>query len=735
MPNFIGFKVELWSEELGSITGTVKSYDSSRIDLMDAVVNGESNCVSSYSVDRKFIQRLRILSISGDPPPSSTESSRTTSSRDQRRDRLRNIPNTYSVYVCPSSPPRVVRLQHSPPSETLCVPKPGASKTVDRSLAPPAVDSSGLGKSSAASINRTTSASGGLRSRSRSVGEGVLGECVSGCESEPVSNSILNHGRRNNSKKSRNHTGGRSRRWGNSQDHQHNQMVDGWDSVRVEDFIDEDFDFEANLALFDKQAFYEEADAQLAADGKQPPPRPSFPADDQVLVEGPNGIGFVPRSSHSASFTHGQSSIGSPFPDSKPSFPAPLTSKPVVSRRPLEEPSVPATTAASPPVQKLVSSAKLHQPSGTWFSPTGQRVPVLSPQSHQRLLSYLATGEIPELKIRTIGLSWARLLEGAGQTVASVVTHHLRQTGTHGLRGQHSRHPLRVVVLTGCPNVGSTLAVNTARQLANRGACVLVHPAGDPALPSTPMAADSSGLDFVCSGSISCPHLAAAYRAELALAKTFAPRPALYGLLQDDYADDNGWDDTASEEDSQTESEDDDDEERRQNGRKASITASKMKCSSPGRELSQVGRMWISRIPGLKFVSKPSGITRRPRNTLVDLLILGQPVSQLDRRLQQWLSEHTAIGLAIQLYPLAEHVKADIQALAPHALQTWFFQLGLPTFPPEAFVDGVFSSLHLVDVGMTRSLVSKVTGDLRVLPPPTMFETSSHLRLSTEPGK
>uniref|UniRef100_A0A183T425 DFDF domain-containing protein n=1 Tax=Schistocephalus solidus TaxID=70667 RepID=A0A183T425_SCHSO len=662
---------------------------------------------------------LRILSISGDPPPSSTESSRTTSSRDQRRDRLRNIPNTYSVYVCPSSPPRVVRLQHSPPSETLCVPKPGASKTVDRSLAPPAVDSSGLGKSSAASINRTTSASGGLRSRSRSVGEGVLGECVSGCESEPVSNSILKHGRRNNSQKSRNHTGGRSRRWGNNQDHQHNQMVDGWDSVRVEDFIDEDFDFEANLALFDKQAFYEEADAQLAADGKQPPPRPSFPADDQVLVEGPNGIGFVPRSS---------------------------------------------TTAASPPVQKLVSSAKLHQPSGTWFSPTGQRVPVLSPQSHQRLLSYLATGEIPELKIRTIGLSWARLLEGAGQTVASVVTHHLRQTGTHGLRGQHSRHPLRVVVLTGCPNVGSTLAVNTARQLANRGACVLVHPAGDPALPSTPMAADSSGLDFVCSGSISCPYLAAAYRAELALAKTFAPRPALYGLLQDDYADDNGWDDTASEEDSQTESEDDDDEERRQNGRKASITASKMKCSSPGRELSQVGRMWISRIPGLKFVSKPSGmfkpadlellkiegwsewdssfrpcprpgITRRPRNTLVDLLILGQPVSQLDRRLQQWLSEHTAIGLAIQLYPLAEHVKADIQALAPHALQTWFFQLGLPTFPPEAFVDGVFSSLHLVDVGMTRSLVSKVTGDLRVLPPPTMFETSSHLRLSTEPGK
>ncbi|VDN14768.1 unnamed protein product [Dibothriocephalus latus] len=162
-----------------------------------------------------------------------------------------------------------------------------------------------------------------------------------------------------------------------------------------------------------------------------------------------------------------------------------------------------------------------------------------------------------------------------------------------------------------------------------------------------------------------------------------------------------------------------------QNDRRPGAAAGEIKCSSPRRELSQVGRMWISRIPGLKFVNKPS----------VDLLLLAQPVSQLDRRLQQWLSEHTAIGLAVQLSPLADHVRADVQALAPRALQTWFFQLGLPTFPPDAFVDAAASSLHLVDVGMTRSLVSKVTGDLRVLPPPALFETSSHLRLSTEPGK
>ncbi|KAL7064685.1 hypothetical protein AAHC03_05155 [Spirometra sp. Aus1] len=736
MSNYIGSKVELWSEELGSITGTVKSYDSSRIDLMDAVVNGESNCVSNYSVDRRFIKRLQILSISGDPPPSSTESTRTNSSREQRRDRLRNIPNTYSVYVCPSSPPRVARSHQSPPAETLCSPKRGTTRTVGKSSAPPPVDSTGLDKSSVTFINRTVSASDGWRTRSRSAGEGVLGECASGCESEPVSTSNANLGKRSNGKKSRNHMNGRCRRWGNNQDHQQKQMADGWDSVRVEDFIDEDFDFEANLALFDKQAFYDEADAQLAAGGGKHPPRPCFSPHDQVLVEGPNGIGFVPRSSHSASFTtHGQPSTGPPPPESKSCLPVSKPPKPITPRRGLEESSAPEATTVLSPVQNLMSPIKPYQPSGTWFSPAGQRVPVLSPESHQRLLSYLATGEIPESKIRTTGLSWARLIEGAGQTVASAVTHHLRQAGTHSRRAQHSRHPLRVVVLTGCPNVGSTLAVNTARHLANRGACVLVHPAGDPALLSTPAAAYSCGEDLVCPGPTAFSELAAAYRAELALAKAFAPRPALYGLLEDDYEDDNGLDGKASEEDSQTETDDDeDDEEKGQNGRKVNTTA-EIKCSSSGRELSQVGRMWISRIPGLKFVSKPSGITRRPQNTVVDLLLLGQPVSQLDPRLQQWLAEHTAIGLAVQLSPLLDHVRADIQTLTAHALQTWFLQLGLPTFHPDAFVDGASSSLHLVDVGMTRSLVSKVTGDLRVLPPPTLFETSSHLRLSTESGK
>lgn len=59
----------------------------------------------------------------------------------------------------------------------------------------------------------------------------------------------------------------------------------------MEDFIDEDFDFEANLALFDKQAFYNEGDDLET----RPPAQMLFPSSEQVLVEGPNGIGFVPK--------------------------------------------------------------------------------------------------------------------------------------------------------------------------------------------------------------------------------------------------------------------------------------------------------------------------------------------------------------------------------------------------------------------------------------------------------
>lgn len=72
-------------------------------------------------------------------------------------------------------------------------------------------------------------------------------------------------------------------------------MSNGWDSLRIEDFIDTDFDFEANLALFDKQAFYEKTDAKEGGNSKSGGRLHNrFPDGEQVLVEGPDGVGFEP---------------------------------------------------------------------------------------------------------------------------------------------------------------------------------------------------------------------------------------------------------------------------------------------------------------------------------------------------------------------------------------------------------------------------------------------------------
>lgn len=78
-------------------------------------------------------------------------------------------------------------------------------------------------------------------------------------------------------------------------------------SLRVEDFPDTEFDFEANLAKFDKKAFYEMTDAKCSDSGTGNGCRQDLSPDhERVLVEGPNGIGYVPArkflfKSHSAS--------------------------------------------------------------------------------------------------------------------------------------------------------------------------------------------------------------------------------------------------------------------------------------------------------------------------------------------------------------------------------------------------------------------------------------------------
>lgn len=130
------------------------------------------------------------------------------------------------------------------------------------------------------------------------AGEGGSGEYYSACESDPSRHQqnqkpwIHSNNTNGNSRRHKNHHhlggGGGNRRYQGS--------ASAWDSLRIEDFIDQDFDFEANNALFDKQAFYQMSDAVAAGRKKGSSSRLAdmFHEGEQILVEGPNGIGFVP---------------------------------------------------------------------------------------------------------------------------------------------------------------------------------------------------------------------------------------------------------------------------------------------------------------------------------------------------------------------------------------------------------------------------------------------------------
>ena len=67
-----------------------------------------------------------------------------------------------------------------------------------------------------------------------------------------------------------------------------------WDRIRVEDFIDEDFDFEGNLALFDKSAFYEMVNLREGNTNQVPDHGVGGGQSSEApnhLYEGPDGVG------------------------------------------------------------------------------------------------------------------------------------------------------------------------------------------------------------------------------------------------------------------------------------------------------------------------------------------------------------------------------------------------------------------------------------------------------------
>uniref|UniRef100_A0A5K3F4M2 DFDF domain-containing protein n=1 Tax=Mesocestoides corti TaxID=53468 RepID=A0A5K3F4M2_MESCO len=517
MSDFSGYKVEIASNQLGTIVGTVTSYNENKIDLVNALVNGKTVREPQYSVDKQFISQLRIISTLNAPSGDSQAAvgvHQSPSSRDLRRDKLRNIPGACTAYVCDRSPPRVIKT----PKSQLRV----HHKNPDNSLE----------KGSAAPKSGNVGAAVRRRNRSKSTGEGVAQGYCSGCESDPVAS---------HTSKSANPDRRRRKPKRNASGSSTNGLAAGWESLRIEDFIDKEFDFEANLALFDKKAFYEKADAAEACDGSangnKGRLRQLFPDVEQVLVEGPNGIGFVPASDANSA----------------------ETPTPIKAQRQHEQ-----NTVASPLCTPTPAA---------WSTPTGHKVPFLSSAVHDRILHYLATGKDVDGVVPALpqGLTWDRIIETAGLAVVNAAVNFLKQSPAKmsNRTGQQqqppsSRPPLRVLVLPGTANLAGALAINAARHLACRGgACVLLY------CPPTA----SAGLQP--SVNAACGDVTASYRVEMTLAQTLAPKAALF--VTDD-------DDVEAEED------------------EASIVD-----SGDGEFTSQAGRMWISRIPGLKVVSTVSG--------------------------------------------------------------------------------------------------------------------------------
>ncbi|VDK31932.1 unnamed protein product [Taenia asiatica] len=669
MADFCGYRVEIKSNQLGAVVGTVKAYNDNQIDLIDTTVNGHSVHEELYSVQKSFIDQLKIVSTTRTSciqNKSTGSNHQTPSARDLRREKLRNIPFACTAYVCDRSPPRVAKTPHSQQ-------KPHKQKKLENGLEKPSkgINSS---KNDGGGLFRTLSTSAADRRscRSKSI-EGLNSDSASGFESDSAASKLQKVDQR--------HTKTRGKHSAS--------MSNGWDSLRIEDFIDTDFDFEANLALFDKQAFYAKTDAKEGGNGKSGGRLHNcFPDDEQVLVEGPDGVGFEP------------------VPESriKTSTPSKAWESPV---------TVPTT----------------------WYSATGQKVPFLAPSVHERVLKFLATGQDSAGIVAplSIGLTWDRLTEMAGLAVVNSALSFLKQSPNRStnrstflagccpivkdvnafadlvslvfvklssvyaafvdlfrlgqkqqpMQQQHqsSQPPLRVLVLPGSRNVSGALAVNIARHLAVRGAaCVLLH------APSSLSVGEST--------------LFPSYNVELRLAQTLAPRAT---TLLSSGVKECGADDEGEEDEGDT-----------------------VLGSGDGELTSPAGRMWISRIPGLTVVSKTTGIIRRPSNALIDLLVLGQPLEQYPMEVRKWLASHKAICLAVQLGKLNAPLKTD--SVGPsQALKTWAVQLGMPMLAPAQVPESV--EIHLVDVGMSRAIVGRVTGDLRALPPPTLFDATSCVQL------
>ncbi|KAA3676826.1 uncharacterized protein DEA37_0000915 [Paragonimus westermani] len=785
---YIGFRVKITSSELGDVVGTVVNVTEDKLELSNALINDQGSSVPTVAVESRFIQNLRILATgSGDssdditPKKDCNRSTNPNGGRAQRREMLRNIPNACCAYVCPESPPLIHRsMGYSAGSS--CSPRQKGLQRLDSALAGISISDKPSDRYTSKGYKTNTPG----KRRSYSMSEATASSEVSGTESGESFHRDPNHhvrthmhmtdsgggrfhGPNGNSQFSRsgcpvsNRFGGCS---GGGSVPNRTQPKALWDQIRVEDFMDEDFDFEKNLALFDKRAFCGVVDTRNGVTSKQAASAQPV-SSSKPLDEGPDGVGvpLIGTIRHSertpvskkkdyyddctmTTNTATLSSAKQRYDHSVPNY------------HPSSQPPVDATTNltvcnCSNTVCTAHPSHSLNMAFWYWYSPNGLRVPVLSVDDHSRMLHYLATGIDTHAQLLNAnsasrlaqGLSWGRVLETAGRSLVDHITGQLRQSGSTPQR-TNQRPPARVLVLPDGPNLSGAFAVTLARLLATRGACVLlVAPKPTIQPDETPDLLDGS--------------LGSVYRTELDLATQLAPRPNPYGLEEDGQF-----------ESQVAEEEGDDDEDEGVDDDGATTTGSEFVdlCNinshsdvdsdlasrlTPDRlsnvtqdtlDYSPLNRMWISRMPGVKLLRRTTTVTKLPPNVRVDLVILGHRSENHEpndrhpahSQLVTWLRNHRALGRVIHLQPRCVSLVNDQYALR-NASANCVVELGLPKLlPSPSQPDSLFhsaSTTHLlVDVGLSRSLIRRLTGDLKLLPPYGLFDSGSVIGLRTVGG-
>ncbi|CAH8499432.1 unnamed protein product [Schistosoma turkestanicum] len=874
---YTGFKVELTSSELGKIVGVVSNVTDKKISLINAVINNYPPTIPSFAVESKFIQNIRILSTasngesSGSDTPVKGPNKSSNSSREQRREWLRNIPNACSVYVCPDSPPIIHKTTGAPGSGSNIhdfhngLGHSNDLQQLDNALAKASIrEPNDFSPARKYGVNNHRHA----KRRSYSLSEAAGTSDISGGESDSFhrytnsgSKGQFNCGgggntnrhaqNRSHPRSNNNHnhrSGGNTGLNGSGAGSGGQRNLADWDRICVEEFIDEDFDFEGNLALFNKSAFYEMVDLREGHSITHTSEMNNSSVSSSLphFIEGPDGVGiplFTTPTSQPSNLTRTTTmtaatkttmtitAAGCHHEDKNKMKNAQTTTS---SNKSIDyDPTSPIVVAAEAGivhskdkaiqendlngnVNKLCHINSMKRNNQWWYTCTGQRVPICQLEQRQRLLHYLATGLDLDNQIKNNllmsnnavstttarskfqGLTWGRLIESATRPLVDNIMMHLRQSNRTPQRIIH-KPPARILIISnGSNHLGAILSLNLARYLSTLGACVLlvtssmynatssVHSNHTNNAASATTPPEDVYDEYPTDTSI----MSTLYRQELHLLKNLAPKPNQYGL--DDVDDD---DEDESERYNDDESGTDNENNRDDNGNSINdnnnnvstgisfgnvgeqndIDFDSMSCHNHSDissivDHSSVGRIWMSRMPGLKIIRRPNSVTKLPSSIRIDLVIIGHPddIVTVNKNntsspsntnlLPNWLRNHNSIGGIIHLTPSQSIVDSNILLKnAQHFV--WLIELGLPILTPQCYstsssaaaavttptlsvppADVILNNSNnstpintftqwLIDIGLGRNIVRKLIGDLNLLPPYGLFDLASMIPL------